>query len=1372
MIKFKQIVIRTIAFLLTVLMLAGMTPAVSAAEVSSPMTAELSASVSEGADAYALFEKLKSESIILKTGSPYYYKNGVKAFFNRDNKSYYPKYSENDIFVTPAVLNNMFECNVSYSGAQGKFTVKKDDLTAEIRVGEDAVYVNGVGRFIQNYAEFNGKGNYLPVTVIASALGYDVRLSGNIIVINNGGSLKLAEPNEDLSNLYVTVRTDEDFSVLSTGSDGSLYRTGYSFYDWGDKDSFVPEWGYTDEKAKSGYSVYLGATQRSFMGIQQTGDKMVNLDKMAYAYRIDFSACVSEDYAGNKPVVVVLFYNNNSYTGSEFMNLDTEPGQEWKNYSLLLTRDKFTERNANKFAVVLATQRPNDETVPASGYIYYDELHVEEYSQTSTVLKQSLGLMDGLFSDYVYTQSFEDGEAQMTFFDWGHRSDVKATTVEADDAVKGKKYGSMKALPSSYAAYKSPSVYRPDYPIGYEISFWAKCSEDYASNRPNAWVEFYNDGRYIAQVSTIADSTNALSTEWSKFTFYRPYRDWDCTEWDANSIVFIIGTEAKGVSETAPAAGTLYIDDITVKAMTSLNGFANITFSYDDEYSWYNLGDKVTYKADRPELLAPYSQFLAKVYDIDGELVHSELKSEKDVRSEGFSYRPTEQGWYEFEITAYADDGYEYPVVSAYSGKFQDYYTKDYIARRRGFVVTGETKPMDERSDYFMISSRCNDQVELHVANLIGFSGVRIHNINWGDTAGSGRWTGGFHDGPGVFDWTNSDDQIGACVKEGFRNIVPNIFKTPYWTLSDEAKKETGANTGMYNYNKYAPVNRDATREGFTAFTERYKDVISGIELWNEPYYGTSRTAFWYDTTENWEQLQIDAAEAIKSVDPDMEIWSAGHLASTGGAVFFGETMENEELKKYVDVVSHHGTYNTTDMFRQMMEAHDMTDRKVINSESYSYTDTPVRVGEPKDFLRANMKWIMHNLYQMKQGVYADCYFEVRDNDSTVQAENGTKGEYGYGVYKTYPYDEPYSGCSVMHTFCDVMGREFEFLGEYDFGNVKGVRFMNNGEPLVIFWNTKLEDFEMPEQLKDLMTDESTLIDFEGKTVSADGTLKKQKCFYLRGIDAEALDAIAYTADAALNTDYADPYYTAENMKVVVDDLDSLDKSLPIMDNAKEKPFDEKTFTLNENVEWNENDWKWVSRSGDPIEGTTVRHSIHVDEDGVYILVDVTDSTYYNDQTQETVSNLWQGDSLQFAINTSLDNSGNGRLECQAALTKEGVLLYKEASQDVGAMIPIDFTYAGKLMPKEYASITRTETGLMYMIFVPVSELFPYVYPGPANFMRISLLVNNTNDSKGSLGGYEWGSGIHGGKNVTKYGIVKYAELDDTSENTEAEEAQ
>ena len=179
-------------------------------------------------------EKLISESVVVKAGESYYYKKGEKTYFNKGNESYFPKSENEDISLTANVLAAMFDAQRYYNSVTETTTFKKGDTVVTIRTGEDAIYTNGVGKYITNLAKNNGTVTVMPMTTVAQALGYSVKTDGKIYILSEG-----EVPGLDSKLLFGLA--DELFSdyYFATGFEDG--ESEMNFVDWGYRDIYSPE---------------------------------------------------------------------------------------------------------------------------------------------------------------------------------------------------------------------------------------------------------------------------------------------------------------------------------------------------------------------------------------------------------------------------------------------------------------------------------------------------------------------------------------------------------------------------------------------------------------------------------------------------------------------------------------------------------------------------------------------------------------------------------------------------------------------------------------------------------------------------------------------------------------------------------------------------------------------------------------------------------------------------------------------------------------------------------------------------------------------------------------------------------------------------
>lgn len=1366
--------------------------------------AEVASQAAAGADDMAvmterqLSEQLLATSVILKTGESYYMKNGEKKYFNSQNTAYTPKTIDGDIFVGADVISQIFDAESTYSKKTETFEFKKGEKTASIRVGEDAIYVNGEGKFIETPAEDNGTGKFIPMMLVAQALGYDVVEDSGITVLNDTGLITPVE-NPDLEDLSKTVEVSNDLTALPSDKFGNTYFPSCGFYDWGPQDGYVyaDHTGYTtDVNVKGiGHSIYLEANPRSFSAWHLGSNARVVLDKDSYAIKATAKIKSSEDYANNRPVMFALWYKSNGvFFGSDFWYPEVGVNsEEWKDISIVLDDALIKKRlaeGATSVSIAFGTSYNGKDDAEATGKLYYGSIDINSYSQKSAKLKAAIALMDGYFSDYYFTTGFEAGENRPGIFDWGHTG--LYSTKYSDDgsiAFEGKSCAVAPAVAKSYAGYQFQTLKVPEDIKGthksIEVSFYAKVSEDFNANVPFVSFNFMHNGTFMAQKGLKADVGNNISTEWSKLTFRMPYRYGDDGCWlpgvDYETFYPIIGCSASGVSDTNPATGEMYIDNVTVKYIDPVvDGSVEApTYFTNNDVGLYQLGDTMNIKVKNADNVAQFRYFTADICDIDGKVVKTEKKDKAAFIESGFSYKPEQPGYYSIKIWGHNADGYSYTLADSYKSFGTDGIV-DNASEKYGFVFTrGEAKPMEDRNDYLMISSSCFEgeetyeamgrgAKELEVAAKLGYSGVRIHQVKWGSAPGDRSYIGaGFGDTGQrrVYNWSNVDAQVKHCTDQGFKRIVANIMGTPRWAVQPQYQNEPGYATGGWAYSLYAADDMTYVDEMIQDFTERYDGRVTGIEWYNEPYYGQTRTAFWYDSMEKFAEMFAAAGKAMKKYAPDWEFWGSGLLGATNNLPFWTEVLTSEyaeDLKETVDVISFHGTYS--DMpngVKEVAEYAGFGDKKLVNSEAYSYASGVERdpVTKERNFVKNSMTYLMHDFLNLKCGLDANCHFTVHAAN-TEYGKHGVGNATNWGFLRTFGRYELYPGASTVFAWNKLIGKECEYMGEYDYGDVKAVRFEQDGVPMIAFWNSAREEFAMPAELQGLLGGNTKLYDFELKDNMDVNHLQKDKVYYIVDIDKAKADALTYTDDAALSFMYEAPIYTAQLSEKRVLALDELNPSLVSVDNSAEKPFDEKTWKINENVEWITDGWKWNARRdnlGAP-DGYEVKHAIHMDEDGLYILIDVKDSKYYQTAKQDTVQQIWMGDSVQIGFNANMLGTGYDTAECQLAMTPDGVFFYKQTCQDVGAMLPTGMTKAVSNFPADRSNIKQTSEGMTYFIFLPASELFPYTY-GAYDYARVSLLVNNTDDDDGSQGYFEWGSGIGGTKSVEPYAVLKFPEL-------------
>ena len=111
------------------------------------------------------------------------------------------------------------------------------------------------------------------------------------------------------------------------------------------------------------------------------------------------------------------------------------------------------------------------------------------------------------------------------------------------------------------------------------------------------------------------------------------------------------------------------------------------------------------------------------------------------------------------------------------------------------------------------------------------------------------------------------------------------------------------------------------------------------------------------------------------------------------------------------------------------------------------------------------------------------------------------------------------------------------------------------------------------------------------------------------------------------------------------------------------------------------------------------------------------------------------------------------RVEFQIGMLNGKPTIYKEATPYIGGNLIDNWTKQGEVLPAKYMNIETRDGGVLYKIFLPNSELYPFAYVGGEATLRMSLLVND-NDGSGRKGYLECASGIGASKDPALYGKI------------------
>lgn len=122
---------------------------------------------------------------------------------------------------------------------------------------------------------------------------------------------------------------------------------------------------------------------------------------------------------------------------------------------------------------------------------------------------------------------------------------------------------------------------------------------------------------------------------------------------------------------------------------------------------------------------------------------------------------------------------------------------------------------------------------------------------------------------PGEFDWAEFDRVVAEAEDWGYQDIVYVFCSTPAWA----GEPVTGPDEAVFGPGTAQPPADMASYTDFVrAVAQRYKDRITGYEVWNEP----SSPQFFTGTPQQMGAMTQAAHDVVAEVDPAAYVLSAG----------------------------------------------------------------------------------------------------------------------------------------------------------------------------------------------------------------------------------------------------------------------------------------------------------------------------------------------------------------------------------------------------------------------------------------------------------------------------------------------------------------
>ena len=1026
--------------------------------------------------------------------------------------------------------------------------------------------------------------------------------------------------------------------------------------------------------------------------------------------------------------------------------------------------------------------------------------------------------MDGEVIDEI---DFEDGKLDTSVasnFGWGGtRKDV----VVNSEGYGGSSHAATFTVPKGASGLQGLRFTKDlNFRKGdiYEVSFMAKCSEDFngkihfsfftwrEDEGPSVWSRYtqYNGG-YVPK-----------SDEWTECRIeilISLKRDYDPAMLQSSKLKeesdFQIGELFIAAEATdAKGSGELYIDNICVRKITEELEYPP-RIATDENLAWYNADEKgvmpkVKLTPEHKARSSAYPRIKGRFYDVYNNVVAT-VEYDTDVFNAGITWIPPKAGYYEYEFALIDNDGVEHPWCEWYTcfNNEPKYYY------RRSLVVTPRpTKPMAERNHRFGGYTTCKDYVEsfddVEMLDKLGFSIMRIHGLNFGNTAASTSTIRGNNreivaKEKGVYDFSYYDELINHARDDyGFEDIEVTIFSIPNW--ANPTMTASGAPSSVH----VVPIDDSVYVNQVRAAAKHFKGRVTWWEPFNEP--GTPGESIFFSTTpERYFALHKAAYEAIKEEDPDAKV----SLETPVGMVF-PKRQGELGINKYMDALHIHGgqgesvgnvTEYRYDFYKDLLVDENGDPMPVSNTEIHNILRRAGSVATDYQFSLSEAEMaivgIKAYLANLKIGVDRMISFGAV---SWAGCDDAERGVYRKHAMNTSPYDNasffrvrpvvvPRMVAMAIWQFVDQAGSEqFEYvnekklnqtaeIGEKSTSYQNAVHLKNNGKDQLLMWLDF--DIDEPQKLSKRVTDaaiagEFKIEDFHFNTIDTSDLnnieLQPETLYYISGIDGDAYEKGMESGwgispiSGENDMRFGDVLY---NCAFTTNGI-SIDPSVKIPEGnaTKTELFDPKTFEIRDNINWISDDIKWVQNAsqGTFEKNIDAKFAVYVDQNRLQVLAKVYGDEHHRPHSK--VNQMWWGDSIQISLDALGFSTSTGFTEIiMAGDPGRWVKVFKQAQMQDNALVDPNLTKANNQIPNDHGSYNVTFNTeqidgqdvnvTTYFMEVPMYELAPYAYPDTdekkrTTPLRFSLLINQNQ----FIPGYEH---LFNGQQAIRVGYLEWS---------------
>ncbi|MFA6103079.1 MAG: beta-galactosidase [Victivallaceae bacterium] len=760
--------------------------------------------------------------------------------------------------------------------------------------------------------------------------------------------------------------------------------------------------------------------------------------------------------------------------------------------------------------------------------------------------------------------------------------------------------------------------------------------------------------------------------------------------------------------------------------------------------NWWVLGETVGFKPDG-RLPENIKNVIGEIYDSSGKKVSERTVSATDFAASGWQWKPEQPGFYEvkFQYSDAADaltpaqETINCKIYEWVKGKPHLQLENNFVRQCHNIAVLPRpTRPPEQIPPQLAVSlgpaydskpkniQWANDNLKL--AAMTGFHAIRIHTIPW-DRIETEQ---------GKYDWNTIDLFIAEARKRGFSEFIGDPVGTPKWASTHP--ELINLDICVWEYAAYAPVKISYWTDFLKVLVNRYP-FIRTWELWNEPHL-PGQSVFWRDSPEKFVELLKAGYDTVKQERPDTTVWIGG--MGMRYLPFYEEIMKLG-AGKYFDRLVLHGSWVSPAPFQRIDRSCGVEPKPWVSSEWHAMLASGDEAVTPAEEALSN-RMLVDFMNHIRQGAEMVTFFTMtniqhaREHEMMDYFRKNKQFFQTFGLFRATPYIEPRRLAVVWRNFTDCFAGKIRYIDGYYFdgGKQRAALMQSDSGKVLFFWSNTDKPLKPVAELAAAAAGANPrLTDWEGRTCNVAGLeIQPAVVYFLKNPDEKTIAQWTSNRGQVLTQIQKEP---------------ELDRTVNGRYRAGRIFDTQMNATDTVSLPWLPAD-KYVAMNQEkPQEGLAARFAAALDSSGMDLLVEVNDRIHHQIWTD---GNIYQGDSVQLALDAAGKGLAEDRLEISAALTPKGPLLWKEAMPPLGGDLPSRITFARKPLQYGKIAVEKTATGLCYKIHVDRDDLYPFSYIS-GQPVRFSLLINN-NDGGSRAGYLEWASGIGNAKDPAQYGTL------------------